>query len=140
MDEKRKLLGNFENILNENSVENLNFYFIFRKFVTKNRAFRNNTIFSNNFFGFGGGGFPPFPLASPLIQCVSRLNQKFYGFTLSLVLRERFAKGRSLNLMHSKVWWWGSRVNGRNESFTIPMVNFAYVLKIATSCKQALLV
>ena len=32
-------------------------FYIFRKFVTKNRAVGNNTIFSNNLFGFGG--FPP---------------------------------------------------------------------------------
>ena len=40
------------------------FYFIFRKFVTKNRAFRNNTIFLQKFVRFRGGGFPlsPFPL------------------------------------------------------------------------------
>ena len=46
-DEKHKLLGKFEKILkffDENSIEKLNYYF-FRKFVTKNRAFGNNTIF-----------------------------------------------------------------------------------------------
>ena len=72
MDEKSKLLGNFEKILNffdENSIEKLNFYFlflfnfIFRKFVTKNRAFENNTIFLQQFFSISGGGersvFPP---------------------------------------------------------------------------------
>ena len=57
---KRKLLGNFEKILkifDENSIGKWNlfiFYFYFGKFVTKNRAFGNNTIFYNNFFGFGG--------------------------------------------------------------------------------------
>ena len=39
------------------------FYFYFGKFVTKNRAFGNNTIFLQQFFfGFGGGGdLPPSP-------------------------------------------------------------------------------
>ena len=68
LDEKCKLLGNFEKILkifDENSIEKLN-YFYFGKFVTKNSAFGNNTIFLQHFFGFGGGGFPPFPLATSL--------------------------------------------------------------------------
>ena len=73
MDEKRKL-GNFEKILkifDANSIEKLNFYFIFyfifRKFVTKNRAFGNNTSFLQQFFRFRGE-FSPFPLATPLGQ------------------------------------------------------------------------
>ena len=37
---------------------NFLFYFSFRKFVTKNRAFGNNTIFSNNLFGSGEGISP----------------------------------------------------------------------------------
>ena len=64
LDEKHKLLGNFE-IFNENSLEKLDFVFLFfiffRKFVTKNRAFGNNTIFLQQFFRFRGGEFPPFP-------------------------------------------------------------------------------
>ena len=73
LDEKRKLLGNFEKILkffDENSIEKLNlFIFIFLffswKFVTKNIAFVNNTIFLQQFFSVSGGGeFPPSPLAS----------------------------------------------------------------------------
>ena len=70
MDEKRKLLGNCENILkffDVNSIEKLNFYFIFyfifRKFVTKNRAFGYNTSFLQQFFRFRGGGI--FPLPAP---------------------------------------------------------------------------
>ena len=45
------------------------FYFYFvGKFVTKNRAFGNSTIFLQQFFWFRGGGeFPPFPLATPFI-------------------------------------------------------------------------
>ena len=77
LDQKRKLLGNFEKILkifDENSIEKLNFYFIFifilnfilnfifRQFVTQNRAFGNNTSFLQQFFRFGGrGNFTPFP-------------------------------------------------------------------------------
>ena len=65
LDERRILLGNFEKIFDENFIEKLNFYFIFiGKFVTKNRAFGNNTIFLQQFFRFlggggGGRGFPP---------------------------------------------------------------------------------
>ena len=71
---KVKLLGNFEKILkifDENSTEKLNFYFIFifnlifnfifRKFVTKIEPSEIKPVFYNKFFGFGGGGFPPFP-------------------------------------------------------------------------------
>ena len=71
MDDKRKLLGNFEKLLkifDENSIEKLNFNFnfifnfIFRKSDTKNRAFRNNTILLQQFFRFPGvGEFPPSP-------------------------------------------------------------------------------
>ena len=69
LDEKHKLLGNFEKILkffDKNALEKLNFvffyFYFFRKFVTKNRAFGNNTIFLQQFFRFRGGGeFPPFP-------------------------------------------------------------------------------
>ena len=55
-------------IFDLNSIEKLHFYFIFkfifRKFVTKNRAFGNNTIFLQQFFWFRA--FPP-PLATPLV-------------------------------------------------------------------------
>ena len=50
--------GNFEKIekiFDENSIEKLNFYIFFGKFVAKNRAFGNNIIFSTRFFRFGGG-------------------------------------------------------------------------------------
>ena len=60
---KNAVLGNFEKILkifDENSLEKWNFLF-FRKFVTKNTAFRNNTIFLQQFFRFRRGGIPPFP-------------------------------------------------------------------------------
>ena len=61
---KHKLLGNFEKILkifDENSIEKLNLIMIFGKFVTKNRAFGNTTIFLQHFFGLGGGYPPPLP-------------------------------------------------------------------------------
>ena len=78
MDEKHKLFGNFEKInfkkilkfFDENSIEKLNFFIFiflfFRKFVTKNRYFRNNTIFLQQFFRFRGRGISPFPLATLL--------------------------------------------------------------------------
>ena len=57
-------------IFDENSIEKLNFYFIFifillfnfifRKFVTKNRAFGNNTSFLQQ-FSVVSGGFLPSP-------------------------------------------------------------------------------
>ena len=64
---KCKLLGNFEKILeifDENSIEKLNFYIFFGS-VAKTRAFGNNIIFLRQFFRFRGGGFSPFPLATP---------------------------------------------------------------------------
>ena len=60
-----KFLKNFE----ENSIEKLNFYFIFnfifRKFVTKYRAFGNNTSFLQQFFSVSGD-FPHFPVGYAL--------------------------------------------------------------------------
>ena len=60
LDQKCKLMGNFEKtlkIFDENSIEKLNFYFIFilnfilnftfRKFVTQNRAIGNKTHVNN---------------------------------------------------------------------------------------------
>ena len=52
-------------IFDENSIEKLNFYFYFGKFVTKNSAFENNTIFLPQFFWFRGGGFSPSPWLRP---------------------------------------------------------------------------
>ena len=58
---KTQIVGKFWENFDENSIENLNFLFFFRKFVTKNRAFGNNTIFLQQFFPFRGGDFllPP---------------------------------------------------------------------------------
>ena len=70
MDEKHKLLGNFEKILkffDENSIEKLNFVFLFfRQFVTKNRAFEIRPFFYNIFSVWGVS--PLSPLATPLPQ------------------------------------------------------------------------
>ena len=44
------------------------FYFYFGKFVTKNRAFGNNTIYLQQFFRFRGD----FPISSGLRPCFSR--------------------------------------------------------------------
>ena len=58
---KTKIVGKILKIFDENSIENLNFYFIF---ILENLllkiVFGNNTIFNNIFFGWGGG-FSPFP-------------------------------------------------------------------------------
>ena len=65
-------------IFDENSIEKMNFYFIFifyfifRKFVTKNRAFGNNTSFLEQFFRFRGG-VSPFPLPGYALVAVSCL-------------------------------------------------------------------
>ena len=57
-------------IFDENTIEKWNFLFclilFFRKFVTKNRAFGNNTIFLQQFFMFRGGDFPLPPGCNPL--------------------------------------------------------------------------
>ena len=81
MDKKSKLLGNFENIFkifDENSIEKLNFYFIlfyilffilfFENLLLKIKPSKITPVFYNNFFRFREGGFPPFPLATPLIS------------------------------------------------------------------------
>ena len=66
--DKHKLLGNFEKILkffNENSLEKLNFLFLFFIFfenlLLKIELSEITPFFYNNFFGFGGGGISPFP-------------------------------------------------------------------------------
>ena len=72
MDEKPKLLGNFEKILkffDENSIEKLIFlicfFIFFENFLLK---IEPSEIPLHHFFGFGGGGeFPPFRLATPLV-------------------------------------------------------------------------
>ena len=63
MDEKHKVLGNFEKILkifDENSIEKLDFIRIFGKFVTE-KSFGNDTIFLQQFFRLRGGGDFPLP-------------------------------------------------------------------------------
>ena len=54
----------------ENFIEKLNFIIFFRKFVTKNRASGNNTIFLQ-LFRFRGGVI--FPLSPWLRPCIQRL-------------------------------------------------------------------
>ena len=56
-------------IFDETSIEKLNLIRIFGKFVTKNRAFGDNTIFLQQFFRLRGGGiFPPFPPLNPPVN------------------------------------------------------------------------
>ena len=55
-------------IVDENSIEKLNFYLFMGKLVAKNRAFGNNIIFLQQFFpgSWGGGVESPPPLRKPL--------------------------------------------------------------------------
>ena len=71
MDEKPKLLGNFEKILkffDENSIEKLNFLFFifFENLLLKIELSEITPFFYDNFFSVSAGGFPPFPLATAL--------------------------------------------------------------------------
>ena len=69
LDEKRKLLGNFEKFLkvfDENSIEKLIFIFYFlENLLLKIEPSEITPFFYNNFFAFGGIS-PLFPLAMPL--------------------------------------------------------------------------
>ena len=84
MDEKYKLLGNFEKTLKffvKNSLEKLHFYLFLEKLLLKIEPSEITSFFYNNFFNFGGGRSLCFPLAAPMIG-------EFWGggeyFTLSL--------------------------------------------------------
>ena len=91
LDEKHKLLGNFEKILeifDENSIEmKLNQFW--RKAVAKNRAFENNIIFIQQFFPVRGGGSnppnPPPAYATDLISDIDALfpDLDFHGKSLT---------------------------------------------------------
>ena len=70
--EKRKLLGNFEKILetfDENCIENWIFilflflFLFFENLLLQIEPSEITPFFYNNFFGFGG--ISPFPLATP---------------------------------------------------------------------------
>ena len=52
------------------------FNFNFAKFVTKNRALGNNTVFLQQFFRFRGGG--DFPLATPLSIGISYIPSAYF--------------------------------------------------------------
>ena len=77
LDEERKLLENFEKtlkIFDENSIAKLNFYLFLEKLLLKIEPSDITPLFYNNFFGVGGGGdFPPFPLATPLLGAISTI-------------------------------------------------------------------
>ena len=61
-----KFWENFENLWRK-FYWKIEFLIIFGKFLTKNRALGNNTIFQQQLFRFRGGGFHHFPpLATPL--------------------------------------------------------------------------
>ena len=70
--------GNFEKILklfDENSIEKLNLYLFFVKYVAKNRNFGNNIIFLQQFFPVRGGvqTTKPPPLRTPLNYTVNSI-------------------------------------------------------------------
>ena len=71
LDEKHKLLGNFEKTLkyfDENYIEKLNFLFLFaiEKLLLKIELSETTPFLYNDFFGFGW--ISPFPLATPLLE------------------------------------------------------------------------
>ena len=57
----RKFWNFLMKILYKNGIFYIYIYIFIRKFVSKIRAFGNNSIFLRQFFRFRGGGFPPFP-------------------------------------------------------------------------------
>ena len=85
------MLGNFEEILkifDENSIEKLNFFIFYfyllyvgNFFLLKIDPWEITPFFYNNFFGFGGGRFSPFPLATPL---------RTIGLSVRIFICERF--------------------------------------------------
>ena len=56
---KTQLVGEILRIFDENSIEKLNFYLFFGKFVAKNRNSEITSFSYNNFFLFGGGSLNP---------------------------------------------------------------------------------
>ena len=110
MDENPKLLGNFEKILkffDENSIEKLNFlfffiliFFSFENLLLKIELSEITPFFYNNFFGFGGGDFPPFPpwlrpwvdaLSMNLLyhNCLTMHGNEKFLYRLGKILRTR---------------------------------------------------
>ena len=79
LDEKRKLLRNFEKILKileENSIEKMIFSIISGKVVAKYRALENNTRFLQQFFPISGGG-GTFPCSPPPFQAPMERGNNF---------------------------------------------------------------
>ena len=79
-------------IFDENSIEKLNFYFYFYfgKFVTKNSALENNTIFLPQFFWFRGGvgNFPLPPLLRPCIIATLFWSEKMFDVKKGLTKKK----------------------------------------------------
>ena len=62
LDEKRKLFGNFEKILEEISIEKMIFLLFLEKLLLNIEPWKITPDFYNNFFRFrGGGDVPVFP-------------------------------------------------------------------------------
>ena len=68
-------------ILDENSIEKLTFKLILEMVMLKIEPSEITSFFYNNFFNFGGGTFPVFPLATPLNFNV------YFGASLKNLLR-----------------------------------------------------
>ena len=93
MDEKLKLLGNFENF-DENSIEKLTFYLIFilENFLLKIEPSEITPFFYNNFFRFGG----IFPLSLPGYALACKEGMRLMGMSNILnyrghcVIHQRF--------------------------------------------------
>ena len=64
------------------------FFFYFSKLLLKLEPSDITPVFYNNFFGFGGGEFPPFPpLATPLLATITHLRY-FYHVNSPIQLKE----------------------------------------------------
>ena len=85
MNEKRKLLGNFEKIFDEISIEKLHFYFILENLLLKIEPSEITPFFYNNFSV--SGGFPlspwlrplPMPMDSEIFKSLNRVVGKVGG-------------------------------------------------------------
>ena len=86
--------GDFSKIFKK--IEKLNFLFL-GKFVTKNRAFGNNTLFQQQFFRFRGGGVP-LPLATPLLEGILKVDKwgKMEKWKETVLARRKWKKDPSL--------------------------------------------
>ena len=142
MDEKPKLLRNFEKILkffDENSIEKLNFlfffifiFYFFENLLLKIELSEISPFFYNNFFGFGGGSpFPPgyalaFNRKIPQIFIHHKWNLlELFFIIYSIILQKNmFSFFTNLKYRWIKCSWWKSYSNVfQNEG---NLFNFAF--------------